>query len=296
MLSIKNINNAFTKSGFMLRSVSFNIPPGYICGLIGENASGKSTLIKILCGLYKQDETSDSFIKINKFDLSKDEKKAKDSIGVILDDALFDERLRLEQIGQFYGEFYKAYDHNIYMSFLNKFQLDPKSKLKNLSKGMIIKVQLAFSLSHKASLLIFDEPTAGLDKKFREEFLNICMELVEDGTRSILISSHITEDLDRIADYIAYLQEGEILLFDTKENLSDKFRLVVGDKNKLKLINKDNIVYMEENNYSTNALVINYNKTIDELEVKIPTIRELMYYIVKGGRNNAKDICKRIYK
>lgn len=295
MLKVANVNKSFSGKAFSLNDITLELPAGYICGLIGENAAGKSTLIKVICGLYKQDDKKHGKLEINGFDLRENEAKAKESIGIILDEAIFDNSLTLEKIGRYYGEFYELYNHAKYISYLQKFHLDSSMRLKKLSKGTAIKVQLAFALSHDAKLLIFDEPTAGLDKKFREEFLNICMGLVEDGTRSVFISSHITEDLDRIADYIAYLQEGELLFFDTKENICDKFRLVSGEKYKCNLIRKERIIHIEEGEYSTTALVLNKGTFPEELDIKVPNIKEIMYYFVKGGKKHAKDICERIY-
>lgn len=296
MLQIENVGKKFKGSAFALKDISFTIPEGYICGLIGENAAGKSTLIKVLCGLYKLSGEAECKIRLAGHDLFTEETLAKESIGVILDEALFDPYFTVEQIGKYYGEFYKSYNHEKYLSYVSKFGLNAKQKFKKLSKGMSIKVQLAFALSYEARLFIFDEPTAGMDKKFREEFLNLCMELVADGTKSILISSHITEDLDRIADYVAYLQEGELLFCDTKESITDKFRLLTGDKYRCRLLEKKDIIYQEEGEYATTALVRNRGQELREVEVKVPMIKELMYYLVKGGREHAKNICKEMFR
>jgi len=203
--------------------------------------------------------------------------------------------MTLEQIGIYYGDLYESFHMQKYLDCLQQFKLDAKQKFKELSTGMGIKVQLAFALSYDAKLYIFDEPTAGLDKTFREEFLQICTEIVSDGERSVLISSHITEDLDRIADYIAYIQNGELLFCNTKEDLLDHFYFVTGEGYKCKLIPKEQIVYMEEGEYSTNAMVVRtkFTKLDESLEVRRPNTREFMYYFVKGGVDNAKAIAKK---
>lgn len=142
-----------------------------------------------------------------------------------------------------------------------------------------------------------DEPTAGLDKHFREDFLRLCTELVSDGEKSIIISSHITEDLDRIADYIAYMQAGRLLFFKPKDAACEHFRIVTGPVYKCKLIPREAVVYMEEGTYSSTAMVIR-DKCIlvdRELQEHTPDIRELIHYLVKGGKENAENIVEKYF-
>ena len=203
--------------------------------------------------------------------------------------------MSLEQIGSFYGELYTAFDMRLYLEYLERFMLDKTQKYKNLSKGMKIKAQFAFALSHDAKMFLFDEPTAGLDKDFREEFLEICADIVSDGERSIIISNNITEDIDRIADYILYMQDKKMLFYMQKEDLCNKFWIVTGEDYKCNLISKEAIVYKEKGTYSSSAMVVNSKRfLIDEvLEKKRPDIREFMYYLVKGGKRNAETIAQR---
>ena len=271
--------------------ISFYLPKGYICGLIGENGAGKTTLMRGLMGLYNSHGT----IIINGLDFKDKEDVIKDSLGIIIQDDFFEGVMSLEQIGIFYGELYKNFEMSTYLDYLDRFMLDKKQKYMKLSKGMKIKTQFAFSLSHNAKLFLFDEPTAGLDKKFREEFLEICAQIVSDGEKSIIISSNITEDLDRIADYIAYMQEGKMLFFMQKEKLCDNFFLVSGENYKCNLISKEAVVYKEKGAYSTSAMVIDRKRfSIDEsLEKRRPNIREFMHYFVKGGKDNAEIVAQK---
>ena len=293
MLKVDNLTK--TLDNFKLQDISFHLPKGYICGLIGENGAGKTTLIKLLIGLYKRDRGSGGDITINGYSMDEDEARMKEGLGLIHDESMYDKRLSLEQIGLYYGEFYCEFDMKKYLGYLDKFGLDSHQRYRELSKGMEIKTQLAFALSHNAKMFIFDEPTSGLDKSFREEFIKICADIVSDGERSILISSHITEDLDRIADYIAYMQEGKILFFTTKEALCDKFLIVQGEDYKCNLISKDAVIYKETGEYSSRAMIINSKRfAIDaELETKQPDIREFMHYFVKGGKQNAEAIAEK---
>lgn len=292
MLQVNNLDKKLSGTGnFHIDNVSFHIPGGYICGLIGENGAGKTTLMRILMGLY----STSGDIVINGHDMRTDEAAAKDDLAVVFDEGFFQQDMNLEQIGIFYGELYSRFDMSTYLEYLKRFELDKKKRYKKLSKGMKTKAQFAFALSHDAKLFLLDEPTAGLDRHFRDEFLKICADLVSDGSRSILISSHITEDLDRIADYIAYMQDGKLLFVLPKDELCDRFRLVTGEDYKCNLISKDAVVYKEKSEYSTSALVINKKCfLIDrELEVHTPDIREFMHYFVKGGKQNAEAVAKR---
>lgn len=278
---------------FHLENISFHLPKGYICGLVGENGAGKTTLLRCLMGLYRS--TGD--IVIDGHDLNSDEAAARGEIAVVCDEGFFDENINLEKLGKYYGQMYEWFDMEKYLGYLERFNLDRKQKYKKLSKGMKIKAQLAFALSYGAKLFLFDEPTAGLDKHFREDFLRLCTELVSDGGKSIIISSHITEDLDRIADYIAYMQAGRLLFFKPKDAACEHFRIVTGPVYKCKLIPKEAVVYMEEGTYSSTAMVIR-DKCIlvdRELQEHTPDIRELIHYLVKGGKENAENIVEKYF-
>lgn len=277
---------------FHLENISFHLPKGYICGLVGENGAGKTTLLRCLMGLYRS--TGD--IVIDGHNLNSDEAAAREVIAVVGDEGFFDENINLEKLGKYYGQMYVRFDMEKYLGYLERFNLDRKQKYKKLSKGMKIKAQLAFALSYGAKLFLFDEPTAGLDKHFREDFLRLCTELVSDGEKSIIISSHITEDLDRIADYIAYMQAGRLLFFKPKDAACEHFRIVTGPVYKCKLIPREAVVYMEEGTYSSTAMVIR-DKCIlvdRELQEHTPDIRELIHYLVKGGRKMPKILWKNI--
>lgn len=294
MLEVNHLEKKIPDSRFGLSDITFHIPKGYICGLIGENGSGKTTLMRVLMGLYN----ASGEIIIDGYNMNEHEAKIKDEIGVVFDEGFFEDAMNLEQIGIFYGELYSRFHMDTYLNNLITFNLDKKMKYGKLSKGTKIKAQLAFAISHEAKLFLFDEPTAGLDKHFREEFRRICVDLVADGECSILMSSHITEDLDRIADYIAYIQDGKVLFCLPKEKLCDQFYIVIGEDYKCNLIAKEALVYKDKGTYSSSAMVINRKRfqIDDTLEKRIPSIREFMYYFVKGGSSNAEIIAEKYLK
>lgn len=296
MLEVSNLNkiNADSNS-YLLDNMTFHIPKGHICGLIGENGAGKTTLMRTLMGLY----SSSGSIVIDGCDMRLNEAAAKERLGIVFaDDGFFDGNMRLSQIGKFYGQLYHSFNMELYLNYIEEFGLDKKQKYKRLSKGMKTRTQLAFALSHNAKMFLFDEPTAGLDKHFREKFLKICTELVADGEKSILIATHITEELDRIADYIAYMQKGRMLFYTESYKMCERFRIVTGEDYKCNLIPDEAVVYKEKNTYSTSAMVVNseWYRIDDGLEKHIPDIREFMYYFVKGGEKNAKVIAEKYFK
>lgn len=287
MLKVENVNKSFY--GFSLKDIDMYIPKGYICGLIGENGAGKSTLIKTIIGLYKEDEGT---VTVDGKEFHSNEAYIKDMMGIVLDENIYDEKLTPGKIGKLYGPLYTHYDEKVYLDWLEKFNVPADKKLKKLSKGMKVKFQLAFALSHESKLFLFDEPTAGLDADFRKEFLDICMELIEDGEKSILFSTHITEDLDRVADYITFIQNGEILFSMTKEELCSRFLYVQAENYKLRLLKPMAVVHKEEGAYGGSALVVNSKQVpLDsDYEKRTPTVEEIMYHFVKGGNAHAKDI------
>lgn len=293
MLRVEHLDKTLSNKNntFKLHDISFTLPKGYICGLAGENGSGKSSLIKCLAGLYYPDN-GNIFIQDTPF--YENEIKTKDMLGLVLDTSFYNQNFTLIQIGKFYGSLYSRFNFNQYLGYLSLFHIDSKKKFKHLSKGMKTKVQISFALSHNAKLFLFDEPAAGLDKDSREELVKICTELISDGEKSILLSSHITEDLDRIADYIGYMQNGKMLFFMPKDTLCSKFRIIKGEHYKCQNLPKEKIVYMEKGKYITSVMLAGGNKYSSDktLEVYKPRIAEFMYYYVKGGNENAQNIAK----
>lgn len=290
MIKMENICKTFHT--FKLNHISMELPKGYICGLIGENGSGKSTLMKILAGIYHMDSGQRTLANMN---YDENEVQIKDILGIVFDECFFDKDLTPKAIGKLYGPLYTSFDERVYKENLVRFQLNPKQKLGDMSKGMEMKLQLAFALSHHAKIFLFDEPTASLDQEFREEFWRICASLIEDGEKSILISSHLTGDFDRRADYIAYLDHGELLFFETGEKLSEMFTLVKAENYKLRLIPKENMIHMEEGEYGGMALVVGANRLNHDSAYTLakPSLREVMYHISRGGVTNAKAILQR---
>lgn len=261
------------------------LPEGYILGLIGPNGSGKTTLLHILLGLYEQ---SRGAVTIDGMSYAEEEPAIREETGVVLLEDMFDGGLSLLDNGNNYGSFFKRYSSETLQGYLERFGLSPKRKFRALSRGEKLKFQFAFALSHDAKLLVLDEPTGNFDREFRREFFQVLKEFISDGKRSVILSTHLTEDLDRIADYILYLDHGKSVFSGDIETLRESYRLVTGEKWRIRAIDRELVVYVEDGEFGTRALVRNscgigrFIKPGDsELTASTPTLEELMYFTTK---------------
>lgn len=207
---------------FRLDNVSFSIPKGAIVGLIGENGAGKSTTISAIVDLIKKDSGTVTFWGR---ELSSS-KQLKEDIGVVFDGVSFYETLTPVKVGKISAAAYKQWDDSLYQDFLNRFQLPGDKEIKAFSKGMKMKLCIAAALSHKPKLLILDEATSGLDPVMRDDILDVFLEFVQDEEHSILMSSHITTDLEKVADYIVFIHQGKVLFFKTKDELRYNYGII----------------------------------------------------------------------
>lgn len=268
-----------TLGNFRLEDVTFSLPKGYIMGLIGPNGAGKTSLLHLILGLYRPQQGE---IWIDGMNYETSEKAIKEMIGTVLAEELFDGKFTLEQNSDYYGKYYEKYDKRVMMMYLQRFGLQPEQKYKKLSKGEKLKFSFAFALAHAPRLLLLDEPTGNFDPTFRKEFFNILKEFISDGTKSVVLATHLTEDLDRIADYITYIEKGKLLFSDDIETIRDSYKLVMGEPYKIKLLGED-VIHMEEREFGTKALVKNhgYRQYDESLAVTTPTMEELMYFMTK---------------
>lgn len=263
---------------FQLNDISFALPPGYICGLIGQNGAGKTTLLHLILGLYQADK---GYMLVNGMDYKTGEKQIHDMIGTVLVEDLLNPSMTLMQNADWYGKYYAHYSHKCMERYLSLFHLEKERKFGRLSKGERLKCQFAFALSHDARLLILDEPTGNFDPDFREQFFHILKEFIQDGTRSVILATHITEDLDRMADYIIYLKSGVQIFAGDIEEMHQSYRMVSGESYKIKLLPPERVIHLEENQYGAKALIAHsrLNRYDESLAVTDPTIEELMYFM-----------------
>lgn len=216
--------------GFTLDSVSLRLETGYIMGFIGRNGAGKTTTLKSMLGLVHADAGS---VRIDGTEYREDEHLAKQKLGVAFGGVDYYPRAKLSDIARVTRRFYEAWDETQYRALLQRFQLDEKKRVRELSQGMKVKFSLALALSHNAKLLLLDEPTGGLDPVSREELIELLQHIVEDGEHSILFSTHITSDLEKCADYITYIRGGRIAASTDLDSFKSEYRLVRGTRAQL---------------------------------------------------------------
>lgn len=268
---------------FFLNNVNLTVPKGYIVGLIGENGAGKSTTIKAILNLINKDSGT---IKIFGQDYQQHEKEIKQQIGVVFDDCHFPKQLTAKDLNLILKNIYSNWDTNLYHDYLNQFKLPLNKPIKDLSRGMKMKLSLATALSHRPKLLILDEPTSGLDPIVRNEILDIFLDFIQDEEHSVLISSHITSDLEKIADYITFIHEGEIVFSDSKDHLLYDYGLIKCQERDFRSIDPDDIVKYKKNSYRYEVLIKNKRQLENKyksLTMDSVSIEDLMLLHI-GGR------------
>ncbi|WP_147566000.1 ABC transporter ATP-binding protein [Clostridium tyrobutyricum] len=281
ILEIKNLTKIY--KGFTLDNINFNLSKGYIMGLIGPNGAGKSTTIKLIMNLIKKSSGS---VKVFGLDNIKYEKQIKQRIGFVYDENYFYEDLTTVSMKNIISRFYKDWDNRLFDKYMDKFALPKKKKIKQLSKGMKMKYSLAIALSHNAEFIIMDEPTSGLDPVFRSEMLDILYSIIQDENKSILFSTHITADLEKIADYITFLNSGKIVFSDTKDSILENYRIVKGDKELLNNNIRDKFIGIRQNSFGFEALTNNSEEVKnffrDRVVIERASLDDIMVYTVKG--------------
>lgn len=277
MIKVENLCKR--RGEFKLENISFELKEGYIMGLIGPNGSGKTTLIKLILGLLKADEGE---IKIFDKDIFEDEIYVKDNIGFVFDNFNFYQHLNIKDYKRILKNSYSKFDENLFNSYIESFGIKNKSYIGNLSKGETIKVMVAGALSHDAKLIVLDEPTAGLDPLARKDILKLLQEVIEDGSKSVIISTHITSDLDGITDYITFINNGKLIFTEDMEWIRERFRLFRGSKEELKN-SYLNFISIKKNKYFEEGLFVN-NKDLVNENISIPTLEDIMYHYIKGEK------------
>ena len=265
---------------FTLGPVDLTVPGGSILGLIGENGAGKTTLIKSMLGVVRP---SGGEVTL----LGADPDRAKEEIGVVMDDCFFSEYLRVKDVNTVLSRVYKGWDKELFRDYLDKFGLAGTKNIKELSRGMRMKLSLAAALAHRPKLLLLDEATAGLDPVVRDEILDEFLDFVSDEDHGILISSHITSDLEKAADYIAYLHEGKLLMCDEKDRLLESYGRLVCARADLEQVDRSYLVSTRKSQYSTEALIRNrseFTRRYPRLTVEPITLDELMVFVVRGEK------------
>jgi len=224
-IELQGLSKKYTSkehNAFELKNISFNVPSGYITGFIGPNGAGKTTTIKLILSAISKDS---GLIKMNGAEKTL---KHNEDIGIVMDNPMYAEKWTINDVEKAVSPFYKNWDSTAFAGYLKKFAIDPSKKVDELSRGMKVKLQIAVALSHSATLLILDEPTSGLDPVARDEICDLLRNFVSDESKTVLFSTHITSDLDNVADYITFILGGEIVFTGAKDVLLDKYVRIAG--------------------------------------------------------------------
>ena len=278
--------NGVSKSykDFELKNVSFSLPKGSIMGFIGENGAGKSTTIKAILNLISCDS---GIVKVLGLDAIKDEKEIKKQIGVVFDESSFHDNLKIKDINKIMGKIYDNWDNIIFDRYLQQFKLPMDKSMKTFSRGMKMKLSIAVALSHHPKLLILDEATSGLDPIVREEILDIFLEFIQDEEHSILVSSHITSDLDKIADYITFIHDGEIIFSESKIELTDKMGVINCGATQFSQLDPKHIIRYRKSDFGYEVLIKdrqNFQINHHEIEVEAVTLEQIMLFYIRGEK------------
>nr|MBP3259099.1 ABC transporter ATP-binding protein [Bacilli bacterium] len=281
-IEIKNLKKIYPD--FSLSIDELKIPSGVVIGLIGENGAGKTTFIKSILNIIKKDSGT---IKIFNKDLEEQELDIKKDIGVVLDNSFIPDTLNPKDINFIMKEVYDNWDTELFYKYLKEFKIKDSQMLKTMSKGMKKKVEIATSLSHHPKLLILDEATSGLDPIVRNEVLDIFLDFIQDEEHTVILSTHITSDLEHIADYIIFINNGEIVLEKERNEILDNYGILKCDIDAFDSIDKEDIVRYKKTKYNYEILVDDKNKCKKKYKKYIVdniTLEDLMLLIIKGGK------------
>ncbi|MBQ6477969.1 MAG: ABC transporter ATP-binding protein [Erysipelotrichaceae bacterium] len=280
-IEIKNLRKSYP--GFTLGEISLNIPQGIIVGLIGENGAGKTTLIKTILNVVNKDNG-------NICVMGKDVESVKEEIGIVLDNSFFPEILNPGNIDSILKDVYGNWDSELFNRYLDSFSIKRDQILKTMSKGMRKKVEIATALSHHPKLLILDEPTSGLDPIVRNEVLDLFLDFIQDEEHTILLSTHITSDLEHIADQIVFIDKGKLILNKERNEIFDNYGIMRCGEEDFNKVEKRDMLAFKRNRYEYDVLVNDVTvcrKKYENCIIDKITLEDLMLIMVKGEKTNA---------
>ena len=269
---------------FKLDHICFTVPEGSVCGFIGQNGAGKTTTIKLILDIIKRDGGE---IKVFGENIDVNSAALRENIGVVFDEMGFHDFMTAKDLNIMMKNIYKNWDEELFFEYLKKFSLPSKKKCGEFSRGMRMKLQIAVALSHHAKLLVMDEPTSGLDPIVRNEMINIFRDFVVEEDHTILLSSHITGDLEKIADEVVFIDGGKIVLAGNKDEILEKHAILKCKKDEVALISKSLIVGMEQSSFGAEILVNDRNaarKLYPEMVLESAALEEIMIYYVNSKR------------
>ena len=279
-IELNHIQKSF--GSFAIEDLNLTVPSGTICGLVGENGAGKSTTIRLLMNALRPDSGT---AKVLGVDASSPEFRAvKEDVGVVLDEAYYPETLTALQVGKVMSGTYRRWNQKRYDEFLSRFDLPGKKPFKDFSRGMKMKLAIAVAMSHQPRLLILDEATSGLDPIVRDEVLEIFNEFTREEDHSILISSHILSDLEKLCDYIAFLHRGRLLFCDEKDRLLETYGVFSGTAEQLASLREEAVVGREASGYGGIRALVRREDVPAGLELERAAVEDIILFMVKGAK------------
>jgi len=288
ILEVKGLSKKYKDSDFAIRDINFSLPAGVIMGFVGENGAGKSTTINCILNTIIKDEGS---VQVFGREMTDDTIDIRDDIGVVYDSNSFPTHLTPAQISSSMKYIYSKWDDGLFKEYLAKFKLPASQKIKTFSRGMTMKLGVAVALSHHPKLLLLDEATSGLDPIMRDDILDVFLDFVQDENRSILLSSHITSDLEKVADYITFIHEGRIIFSETKDNLIYNYGVMRCKAAQFEQINKEDFLAFRRHDYQIDVLVEDRQlaqRKYPNVIMDNVAIEDIMLMLVKGEKIGEK--------
>ncbi|OAJ75316.1 sodium ABC transporter ATP-binding protein [Brevibacillus sp. SKDU10] len=291
MKNVLEVNHLSKKlDSFSLDHINFSLQENCITGFIGTNGSGKTSTIKTILGLYKKDS---GVIRFNGQEIEKHEQQIKNRIGIVLDEGYFYEEMTLKEMKSIIAPAYSNWDESVFSQYINRFQLKLDQKISHLSKGMRMKFAITLALSHHADLLIMDEPTSGLDPLVRSELMEILLEFMKEEGKSVFFSTHITSDLEKIADVLILIDNGRIILNESKDELLDRHALIKGDNHLINQHTEKLFLKLRQTAYGFEGITDNPEAILEQMNgviVERPSIENVMLAYI-GGHKNGFESC-----
>lgn len=284
ILELMNVSKSFGEKGFTLNNISFTLPYGSIMGYVGENGAGKTTTIGCILNTLSKDSGT---IKLFGKEMSDKDTSLREDIGVVYDGDNFPGYLNAEKLANVMRGLYTNWDDTLFQKQLTDFKLNKRQMIKTYSKGMTMKLAIAAALSHHPKLLILDEATSGLDPIMRDEILDVFLDFVQDEKHSILLSSHITSDLEKVADYITFVHEGKVILSERKDDLIYRYAVLRCKSEQFSKMDKADIVAFRKRDYQIDVLIadkIMAERKYKGIVVDTVSVDEIMLLLVKGER------------
>jgi ABC-2 type transport system ATP-binding protein len=282
MKAVLEVNNLKKELGsFSLEQLTFSLKEGCITGFIGVNGSGKTTTIKTILGLYPKDDGS---IKFFGKEIEKNEYEIKNRIGVVLDEGYFYEEMTLKEMKSIIAPAYTNWDESVFLNYINRFNLKLDQKIATLSKGMRMKFAITLALSHHADLLIMDEPTSGLDPLIRNELMEILLDFMEEEGKSVFFSTHITSDLEKVADMLILIDNGKIIFNESKDELLERHALIKGDNSLINEHSTKLFLRLRQTPFGFEGITNKVDQVCEQMKdiiIERPTIEDVMLAYVE---------------